>query len=181
MKIYTRTGDDGTTGLFGGPRVSKNHQRIVAYGTIDELNACLGLCRAENPSEPADTTLAHIQSDLFAIGAELASPDPQTKQTATLTGDDVAHLEQRIDQFEAGLEPLRTFILPGGTREASCLHLARCVCRRAERELVTLAAQEPVRGEVLRYVNRVSDLLFVLAREANRHAGVADVPWKPRL
>jgi cob(I)alamin adenosyltransferase len=188
MKIYTRKGDDGTTGLFGGARVSKGSLRVRAYGEVDELNSTLGLARAERvgassgPDATVDGLLGDIQSRLFDVGAELATlPGRDDKLGIPLvTDDDVALLEQAIDRAEAELEPLRTFVLPGGTRASAALHVARTVCRRAERSIVELAMEEPVRPEVVRYVNRLSDLLFTLARLANRRAGVPDVPWVGR-
>lgn len=178
MKIYTKTGDRGDTGLFGGPRVRKDDPRIEAYGAVDELNAALGLARCEPLDEPLDSLLASIQNELFELGAELATPDPQRLGTHTIAAAHIARLEAAIDQYEAKLEPLKAFILPGGTRSAALLHLARTVCRRAERRLVTLADREAISADLMIYLNRLSDLLFVLARLANRAAGLADVPWK---
>ncbi|HEX7448869.1 MAG TPA: cob(I)yrinic acid a,c-diamide adenosyltransferase [Pirellulales bacterium] len=178
MKIYTKTGDRGDTGLFGGPRVRKDDPRIEAYGTVDELNAVLGLVRCEPLDAPLDDLLATIQSELFDLGAELATPEPQRLGTRTLAAAHIARLEAAIDQHEAALEPLKAFILPGGTRAAALLHLARTVCRRAERRLVTLADREVISADLIIYLNRLSDLLFVLARSVNRAAGLADVPWK---
>jgi cob(I)alamin adenosyltransferase len=183
MKIYTKTGDDGQTGLFGGPRVPKDHARIEAYGAIDELNAWLGITRAEGPPPEIDALLARVQHELFAIGAELATPDPDAKGMRLIGGEHIAALEEAIDRHESDLPPLTQFILPGGTKVAAQLHAARCVCRRAERRLVTLAAAE-IDGSfqtVLVYLNRLSDLLFVLARSSNAVAHSPDVPWaKPR-
>ncbi|HEY2839468.1 MAG TPA: cob(I)yrinic acid a,c-diamide adenosyltransferase [Pirellulales bacterium] len=178
MKIYTKTGDDGTTGLFGGPRVSKDAPRIEAYGAVDELNAVVGLARTEPMSAQLDVLLARVQNELFDLGAELATPDPVAKGTALLGGSQIATLEAAIDLYEEQLEPLRQFILPGGCPAAALLHLARTVCRRAERRIITLAATEAVRNELVVYVNRLSDLLFVLARAANHLAGERDVPWR---
>ena len=184
MKIYTKTGDKGETGLFGGARVSKASLRVEAYGDVDELNSALGICRAHLAALDAkvDALLGTIQSELFDLGAELATvPHKEVKTGAPLLDDaHIAALERAIDEAEAELEPLRTFILPGGALAAAHLHLARTVCRRAERKLVALAAVEPVRGELVRYLNRLSDLLFVLARLANARAAVADVPWLGR-
>ena len=177
MKIYTKTGDRGDTGLFGGPRVRKDDPRIEAYGTVDELNAVLGLVRCEPLEAPLDALLASIQRELFDLGAELATPDPQRLGTHTIAAPHIARLEAAVDQHEAHLEPLKVFILPGGTRAAALLHLARTVCRRAERRLVTLADREAISADLIIYLNRLSDLLFVLARSANRSAGLADVPW----
>lgn len=180
MKIYTKTGDDGDTGLFGGPRVRKDAPRIEAYGTVDELNAVLGLARAEGLPADVDGLLARIQNELFDLGAELATPEPERLGDLRLGPADIAGLEAAIDRHEADLAPLKTFILPGGTRAAASLHLARTVCRRAERRVVSLAADEPVSRHLVVYLNRLSDLLFVLARTANRAAGGADIPWSKR-
>jgi cob(I)alamin adenosyltransferase len=178
MKIYTKTGDDGETGLFGGPRVRKDHPRIAAYGEIDELNAALGLARASGLVAEIDQTIDRVQHELFAVGSELATPDPARHGTRWIGGADVAALESDIDRWQRELAPLRNFILPGGSHAAALLHLARCICRRAERNIVALAANEPVAANLLAYVNRLSDLLFVLARATNHTAGVADVLWR---
>ncbi len=180
MKIYTKTGDDGQTGLFGGPRVGKDAPRIEAYGTVDELNSCLGVARACQLPAELDAVVAAIQNELFALGAQLATPNPAAHHTALVGPKQIAALEQAIDRFEVGLAPLTQFILPGGTMPAAQLHLARTVCRRAERRLVSLmhASAEPIAAELLVYLNRLSDLLFVLARAANHRAGVSDVPWQ---
>ena len=178
MKIYTKTGDQGDTGLFGGPRVRKDHLRIEAYGSVDELNAVLGLVRSEIPPEEIDSLLKSIQNSLFNLGAELASPDPARTGVAVVGPAQVQTLERAIDLFEGRLPPLKNFILPGGCRAAAQMHLARTVCRRAERRLVALAAAESISGELIVYLNRLSDLLFVLARELNRASGQGDVPWK---
>jgi cob(I)alamin adenosyltransferase len=177
MKIYTRAGDQGKTALFGGGKVSKCEIRISAYGTLDELNATLGLARAGNVPIPIDKVLNQLQNQLFDLGAELASPQANDHGTETLQDDDVTDLEKLIDQFEADLPKLTAFILPGGSPTAATLHLARCICRRAEREIVALSQTENVRDTLLKYVNRLSDLLFVMSRAANAAAGVSDVPW----
>lgn len=177
MKIYTRTGDQGATSLYGNQRVSKCDLRLSAYGTIDELNAVLGLARAEGLTERCDQIVSRLQNQLFDLGAELASPDPVAAGTAILHADDIAGQEAAIDELEAELTPLTAFILPGGTKAAAQLHLARCVCRRAERDIVELAQGSAIREIVLEFVNRTSDLLFVLARAANAAASKADVPW----
>lgn len=179
MKIYTKTGDDGETGLFGGPRVRKDHPRIESYGTVDELNALLGLVRCGPLPRDIDELLARIQNELFDLGAELASPEPARMGTAKLGPQQVAALELAIDRYEADLPPLKQFILPGGTTTAAELHLARTVCRRAERRLTALMALEGVSHELLVYLNRLGDLLFVLARTVNQAAGVGDTPWEP--
>jgi len=178
VKLYTKTGDDGETGLFGGPRVRKNSPRIEAYGTVDELNAVVGVVRTHGPPADLDELLARIQNELFDLGAELATPEPAKFGIAGATDAHVAALEREIDRYEAELEPLRQFILPGGTPAAAALHLARVVCRRAERCVVTLTETEALSPNTVIYLNRLSDLLFVLARAANRRAGVADVPWR---
>jgi len=177
MKIYTKTGDTGETGLFAGPRVRKNHPRIDSYGTVDELNAVLGLIRCETLAPGLNLLLDRIQNELFDLGAELATPDPERHGLRILGAHQIAALEAAIDMYEGHLEPLRVFILPGGTRVAALLHLARTVCRRAEREVVGLSTAEPVASELVIYLNRLSDLLFVLARWANQQANLPDVPW----
>jgi cob(I)alamin adenosyltransferase len=180
MKIYTKTGDAGMTGLFGGGRVSKADVRVCAYGEIDELNTTLGLVRAASGAELFDELLGSIQNSLFDIGAELAT-SPGRESAAgegALTEGAVTYLEEAIDRYQASLPELKVFILPGGTEAAARLHLARAVCRRAERAVVHLADIAVVRTPLLVYVNRLSDLLFVLARAANADAGVADIPWR---
>jgi cob(I)alamin adenosyltransferase len=179
MKIYTRTGDSGTTGLFGGGRVDKDEARVEAYGTVDELNACIGTARATLAGSELDQTLAAIQSDLLTLGAELGcAPGHESKLKLEPIGDeDTARLENCIDAAEANLEPLRSFILPVGVPAAASLHLARTICRRAERRVISARREAPVRDELVRYLNRLSDLLFVLARDANRLAGLGDTPW----
>lgn len=176
MKIYTKTGDGGDTGLFGGARVSKADPRVSAYGDVDELNSCLGLARATGLPGEVDSLIENIQSELFRLGAELATaPGRELKGFEPLDDGCVEGLEKTIDDVESRLEPLKTFVLPGGSIGAAQLHVARTVCRRAERSVVS--AQSEIRPVVLRYLNRLSDLLFTLARDANRAAGVADVPW----
>jgi cob(I)alamin adenosyltransferase len=180
-RIYTRTGDSGETGLFGGGRVRKDDLRVAAYGTVDELNSVLGVARGTLSSEPnwteIDQFVVRVQHQLFNLGAELATPRPAAHGTNFLMDADVAWLEQAIDAWQQNLAPLRNFILPGGSPAAAHLHWARTVCRRAERLVVELAASEPLRGELLRYMNRLSDALFVAARAANRLAGLPDVAW----
>lgn len=179
MKIYTKTGDKGDTGLFGGARVSKASQRVAAYGDVDELNSVLGLVLSEPFDSDLSALLTEVQSRLFDVGAELAT-DPNSKVALGIplvSEAEVARLEQAIDKAESELLPLKTFVLPGGSRAAGYLHLARTVCRRAERAMVALNEAEPVRPEALRYLNRLSDALFVFARLANHRAGIADVPW----
>ena len=182
MRIYTRTGDKGDTGLFGGGRVTKDHPRVEAYGDVDELNAALGLARAIESLPRVDEVLVPLQRDLFAIGALLATPDTakMREQLAKARIDDerIEQLERAIDQGEAELEPLKSFILPGGTPKSAALHVARTVCRRAERKVVHLRHEVPeIPGLVVQYLNRLSDLLFVLARVANRRAGAGEVTW----
>lgn len=181
MKIYTKTGDRGETGLFGGPRVAKNHPRVEAYGDVDELNAVLGVVRSEGVGQTVDELLAAIQNGLFELGAELASPQPDRTGTRRITAAEIAVLEAAIDFHEVGLPPLKNFILPGGARPAALLHLARTVCRRAERRVVALADNEPISAEIIIYLNRLSDLLFVLARYVNRAAGQSDVEWQQSI
>ncbi len=177
MKIYTRTGDQGTTSLCGNQRVSKSGLRLSAFGTVDELNALLGLALAEGLPDRCGEVVLRLQNQLFDLGAELASPDPKQSGTEILRASDVQGQEAVIDELEQELAPLTTFILPGGTQAAATLHLARCVCRRAEREIVALAEDVSLREIVLKFVNRTSDMLFVLARTANAEAGTVDVPW----
>lgn len=182
MKIYTKTGDSGETGLFGGARVSKASARVDAYGNLDELNACLGVCRAGALPPSIDAVLGDAQAELFSLGAELATVQGREASLGiALVGDaEIAGLERAIDASEAQLAPLKTFVLPGGSAASASLHLARTVCRRAERSVIAMRAQEPVRDTVVVYLNRLSDLLFSLARQANLRAGVDDVPWSPR-
>lgn len=181
MKIYTKTGDRGDTGLFGGGRVPKDHPRVQAYGDVDELNAALGLARSIELMPRIDEVLAPIQRDLFAIGALLATPDREKMQQhlekARVDEGRVAELEQAIDDAERELEPLRAFILPGGTPKAAALHVARTVCRRAERHVVRLQHEDPIPPLAVIYLNRLSDLLFTLARLANKRAGAGEVTW----
>jgi cob(I)alamin adenosyltransferase len=180
MKIYTRTGDKGDTGLFGGGRVPKSHPRVEAYGDVDELNASIGLARAIELMPRIDEVLVPLQRDLFAIGAQLATPDrdKMKKQLEKANIDDrrITELERAIDDGDAELEPLKSFILPGGTPKAAALHVARTVCRRAERRVIALQDEE-IPPIVVVYLNRLSDLLFTLARVANRRAGAGEVTW----
>ena len=181
MKIYTRTGDEGDTGLFGGGRVGKDDPRVEAYGAVDELNAALGLARSIEMMPRVDEVLAPVQRDLFAIGALLATPDHDKMREqlakARIDDDRIAELERAIDAGEAELEPLKSFILPGGTPKAAALHVARTVCRRAERRVITLQRTVALPQLAIIYLNRLSDLLFVLARVANRRAGAGEVTW----
>jgi cob(I)alamin adenosyltransferase len=182
VKIYTKTGDQGTTGLFGGAPGDQNDPRVEAYGTVDELNAAIGVARAEPLPADVDPVLAHVQTDLFTLGAELAvvAGKEDKLRMRLIDEDDVRALENAIDASEALLPPLSSFVLPGGDRGAALLHLARTVCRRAERRVLTARATAPVRREVIVYLNRLSDLLFVLARRQNAAMNVPDVPWKAR-
>lgn len=175
MKIYTRTGDAGDTSLFGGARVRKDDARIEAYGTVDELNSFLGVARAAWPDAPIDAQLAAAQADLFEIGAHLASPG--TSRFPGVESARIEELERGIDAMEAELAPLKSFILPGGSPAASQLHVARVVCRRAERLVVALHDDSAATMSSIAYLNRLSDYLFVAARFANHSAGVDDVPW----
>ena len=181
MRIYTRTGDAGDTGLFGGGRVPKNHPRVEAYGDVDELNAAIGFARSIEQMPRIDEVLVPIQRDLFAIGALLATPDRekmrQHLEKARVDEDRITQLEHAIDDGDRELEPLKSFIVPGGSPKAAALHVARTVCRRAERRVVSLAESEDLPGVVVIYLNRLSDLLFTLARVANRRAGTGEVTW----
>lgn len=178
MKIYTRTGDRGETSFFGGTRVPKNDPRIEAYGTVDELNAHLGVVRASWPGSPIDAVLDDAQHDLFEVGALLASPGQQ--RFAGVDPERIEAIEAEIDSMDRELDPLKSFILPGGTVPAAQLHVARTVCRRAERLVVALGEDSEPMRVAIRYLNRLSDFLFVAARYANLKAGVADVAWKSK-
>ncbi len=181
MKIYTRTGDTGETALFGGGRVSKDHPRTSAYGDVDELNSAVGVARATSPAELLDAALEAIQRALFAIGGRLATPEPEKVAKAiakaVLPPERAASFERLMDEAETELPPLRAFVLPAGTPKAAALHLARTVCRRAERSVVHLAREEEAPPEILVYLNRLSDLLFTLARLANHRTGTGDSTW----
>jgi cob(I)alamin adenosyltransferase len=179
MKIYTRTGDDGETGLFGGTRVPKDALRIESYGTIDELNAHLGVVRSLLPPNDIDDELLLIQNELFVLGADLATPSEKTGSSIRrILPSDAARLERVIDRIDPLLEPLRAFILPGGTPVAAQLHVARTICRRAERLIVRLAHAEPPLRDPIIYLNRLSDLLFILARYANHLSGTSEMLWQ---
>jgi cob(I)alamin adenosyltransferase len=185
LKIYTRRGDTGQTDLFGGERVGKDARRVAAYGDVDELNATVGVAVASGSDPELAAALARIQSELFDLGASLATPDPAHRRKAGIGGVeavDIEALEALIDRLEAGLAPLTTFILPGGSPAAAAFHVARTVCRRAERAVVRLAGTpgESVEENATRYLNRLSDLLFVIARHENARRGVADVAWSRR-
>jgi cob(I)alamin adenosyltransferase len=183
MKIYTRTGDAGETALFGGGRVRKDHARVAAYGEVDELNAVIGWALTQLASGPTAERLARVQHDLFTLGSALATPPARPGRrrpdTPALPSARVGEMEAWMDEMDAELPPLERFILPGGTHSAAALHVARTVCRRAERAVVTLAASDPVEPDVITYLNRLSDLLFVCARHENARARQADVPWEP--
>ncbi len=172
-RIYTRTGDDGTTGLGDGTRVSKDSARVAAYGTIDELNSAIGMVVAHNIAEPIRDMLTEIQHELFDLGGELCIPG-----SALIGEADITRLEARLDAHNEKLPALKDFILPGGGPAAACCHLARTICRRAEREVVTLSRHDAVRPEAIRYLNRLSDLLFVLARVLARDSGHGEVLWR---
>jgi len=181
MKIYTKTGDGGETTLFGGGRVAKHDIRVMAYGDVDELNSSLGTVLATEPVDLERDLLDQIQRDLFAIGGQLATREPERVERALtkarIDETRIAHMEQAIDRAEAVLPPLAAFVLPGGTPKAAALHVARTVCRRAERSVVALHVHEPLAPIILMYLNRLSDLLFTLARLANQRAGVPDRTW----
>ena len=177
-KIYTRRGDDGSTGLFGGPRVRKDDLRVAAYGDVDELNSALGVAR-EEVSGDLRKLVDELQAELFTLGAELATPDISSapKSVPRISAADTTRLEQEIDRLTAELPPQTHFLLPAGSRPGALLHLARTICRRAERTTVALSRIESVSAEALTYLNRLSDLLFVMARAANVRAGAGEVPW----
>ncbi len=179
MKIYTKTGDDGTTSLVGGERVNKDSLRVECYGTVDEVNSILGLIIAEIKIEDVCTLLNEIQNKLFTIGGELATPENKSEfNKVRLVNDDILLLETSIDKYEEKLESLKQFILPGGTKGASLLHYARSICRRVERLVISLSKKEKVSNLILIYLNRLSDLLFVLARYENSINQVPDIPWQ---
>ncbi|MGH7528297.1 MAG: cob(I)yrinic acid a,c-diamide adenosyltransferase [Gemmatimonadales bacterium] len=181
MPIYTRTGDSGDTGLFGGGRVPKDHPRVSAYGDVDELNSAIGVVRATQPVQFFDALLESVQRDLFSIGAQLSAPDPgkvaKPLEKAGLSADGVAAFERVIDEADRELPPLRAFVLPGGTPKAAALHLARTVCRRAERSVIHLGHESEVPALFIVYLNRLSDVLFTLARLANHRDGDGDATW----
>ncbi len=181
MKIYTKTGDKGATSLFGGTRVAKDAHRIEAYGSVDELNSHIGLVRSLHPPADIDTLLETIQQDLFVLGADLATQQPkQRKSINVIESHHVEQLERAIDRLEASLTPLKQFILPGGSRLGAELHVARAVCRRAERRIVRLLRKGEIGTTPFVYINRLSDLLFVLARYANLLDGEEEVRWAPQ-
>jgi cob(I)alamin adenosyltransferase len=181
MKIYTKTGDKGDTGLFGGGRVPKDDPRVEAYGDVDELNASLGMVRSAEVMPRVDEVIVPIQRDLFSIGALLATPDLAKMHDhlskARIDDDRIASLERSIDECDRELEPLKAFIVPGGTPKSAALHVARTVCRRAERRVISLQKDHEIPQIVVVYLNRLSDLLFTLARVANTRAGAGEVTW----
>lgn len=181
MRIYTKTGDAGETGLFGGGRVPKDHSRVQAYGDVDELNSAIGVVRATQPVHFMDDLLETIQRDLFALGGNLATPDPekvrQALEKAELSAGRISAFERVMDEADHELPALRAFVLPAGTPKAAALHLARTICRRAERSVVRLSHEAEIPDLFLVYLNRLSDLLFTLARLANHRDGAGDVTW----
>lgn len=178
MKIYTKSGDEGSTGLFAGPRVPKDDPRIEAYGTVDELNAAIGFARCHEMSASNDQLLQTIQNQLFAVGAELATPEPEQHGTRWIGPPEIEQLEQAIDKLEQQLPTLTNFILPAGSLAAAAVHLARAICRRAERRVVALGRAATISGDLIVYLNRLGDLLFVLSRAANADSGRLDTPWE---
>ncbi|MBS4027397.1 MAG: cob(I)yrinic acid a,c-diamide adenosyltransferase [Ignavibacteriales bacterium] len=180
MKIYTKTGDKGETSLYGGKRVSKSTLRIEAYGTVDELNSVIGICRSMWPPEELDGILEELQEVLFVLGADLATPLDATTKIHRISTEDVEQLEKYIDSIEPQLEPLKSFILPGGTGVASYLHFTRTICRRAERVVVQLSKEESIGDIPVIFINRLSDFLFVLARWANKLEGREEIKWSPK-
>lgn len=181
MKIYTKKGDSGMTSLIGGSRVPKHHLRIESYGTVDELNAHLGLLRDQNIPETLIKDLLEIQDRLFTIGSLLASEPGKSKmQLPQIFESDISFLEKRIDEMDEELEPMRSFVLPGGHSFVSYSHIARCVCRRAERNIVHLAANEEVNDLIIQYLNRLSDYLFTLSRKLSKDFDIEEIKWTPR-
>lgn len=181
MKIYTKTGDQGTTALLGGTRVSKTHLRIEAYGTVDELNSYLGLLRDQQVNSERGDFLVQIQEELFSIGSHLANEPGKTKFPLPALNENLTRdLENAMDEMDRVLPPMKNFILPGGHPSVSMGHVARCVCRRAERQVVRLQEQEEVEQATIRFLNRLSDYLFVLCRKMAQELGIAETPWKPR-
>lgn len=182
MKIYTKTGDKGTTALFGGKRVSKADLRIETYGTVDELNSYIGLLRDQEVNEKRKKILVEIQDRLFTVGSILATEPGNTKvKVPSLIGSDITFLENEIDGMEALLPPMKSFVLPGGHQSVSFSHVARTVCRRAERLVIALDTQEKVDSLIVQYMNRLSDYLFVLSRKMSVELGAEETPWKPRM
>lgn len=179
MKIYTKTGDKGTTGLFGGDRVSKDNARIEAYGTIDELNSNIGYLRSKVKNADIDSYLASIQILLFTVGSQLATPTGKKLSVKPICNADINDVESQIDRMESLVDPLQTFILPGGHESSAYCQIVRTVCRRAERRVVGLSQESDVAYEIMHYLNRLSDYFFVLARVLNKQNGREDIPWIP--
>ncbi len=181
MKIYTKSGDKGKTSLFGGERVEKNNPRLEAYGTIDELNSILGFVIANELHSKTKNIILNIQNNLFVIGAELATPsNVKSKSIKSIQSDEIKNIEDYIDEIELELKPLSSFILPGGSKSASLLHMARTVCRRAERRIIEVDLEEKINPDIIVYINRISDLLFVLARFENHISSTPEIEWKQR-
>ncbi len=178
MKIYTKTGDDGTTGVQGGKRISKSNLRIKAYGTIDELNATIGLVLSKKFDDDIEDLLRNIQNDLFVAGSDLSNPDLSNMKNR-ITKEMIANIEKNIDRLENELPPITNFILPGGHEVASLIHIARTIARRAETIVISLNENEKVNDECKKFLNRLSDLLFVIARTVNKKNGFNDIIWKP--
>lgn len=180
MKIYTKKGDDGSTSLYGGQTVSKSSKRIAAYGTVDELNSVLGMILAEDHSNKTNSLLTTIQEQLFVLGADLATPFSKETRINRISNEEIVFLEKSIDDMETELPPLKNFILPGGTKAGATIHFSRTVCRRAERMAVECAAEEYLSPESIKYLNRLSDFLFVLGRYENHISGTKENPWIPK-
>jgi cob(I)alamin adenosyltransferase len=178
LKIYTKTGDDGTTGLQGGRRILKSDFRIMAYGAVDEINSCLGVIISHGLDDDIKDVLTRIQNELFIAGSDLSDPNLDNKKNR-VTESMILNLEKNIDRFEEELPPLANFILPGGHKTASYLHLARTISRRAETQVIALTKQEQISPICQKYLNRLSDLLFVLARTVNKRSSTQDTVWKP--
>jgi cob(I)alamin adenosyltransferase len=182
MKIYTKTGDKGQTSLIGGTRVPKHHIRIEAYGTVDELNSWMGVLRDLVPSEKTKSLIVDIQDRLFTIGSLLASdPEKSKMKLPELHAEDILQLEKEIDAIDSSVPPMKSFVLPGGHLTVSYCHVARCVCRRAERHIIHLSENAPVSDLVLQYLNRLSDYLFMLSRQLTQDLGAEEIPWKPKM
>lgn len=182
FKVYTKTGDKGETSLIGGTRVPKHHIRIESYGTVDELNSYIGLIRDQNIDEQSKTVLIEIQDRLFTIGSSLASdPEKSKMKIPDLKEEDITFLEKEIDKMDESLPEMKSFVLPGGHTTVSFCHIARCVCRRAERLTIQLSENDYVNELVIKYLNRLSDYLFVLSRKLSQDLNASEIPWKPRM
>lgn len=179
MKIYTKKGDSGETSLFGGTRVSKSSARIEAYGTVDELNSVVGLVASYSLSPKGTVWTREVQEDLFVLGADLATPPSSKTRINRIGEEEIERLEEAIDEMEEELEPLKNFILPGGSGQGATLHMARTVCRRAERAAVACSEEEEISDNAIKFLNRLSDFFFVLARYENKYAGTKEETWKP--